>query len=394
MSQPQATPGLGLVVGAAVGLGLLALPGAALAATPAVPEGFTITTFATAPLAPASTGADDIARLDGHVFVGFQNAVPKTGPGSTGPQDSTIGEFNGDGSLLAAFSVRGRVDGMAADPANNRLVITTNEDGNSAIHTLAPTAPVGSQIVDYTYSPNPSASANPTTDNTLQTGGGTDSVSIVDGKIFVAASNPNDLTSAANPNPGATAVFRVTLRDTTADLSPTFPDDATATVGGGGSGTTQLALTDPDSTATVPALAPLFGGQFVLDGQADQQLIFVKGIAGASPLTDAAITQLPLTHADPANPGSTIGAGVDDVRWSAAAGGTLIAVDNPTSTIYAISGPFSAFEAFASLDTIGADSNTTEIDTLNTESGLLTPFATGFGVVKGLLWYPTPASHR
>ena len=32
------------------------------------------------------------------------------------------------------------------------------------------------------YSPNPSASANLTSDNTLQTGGGTDSVNIVDGK--------------------------------------------------------------------------------------------------------------------------------------------------------------------------------------------------------------------
>jgi hypothetical protein len=266
--------------------------------------------------------------------------------------------------------------------------------GNSTIHTLTPTAPVGSQVVDYTYSPNPSASADLTTDNTLQTGGGTDSVSIVDGKIFVAASNPNDLTPAANPNPKATAVFRVTLRDTTADLSPTFPDDATATVGGGGSGTTQLALTDPDSTATVPAGAPLFGDQFMLDGQADQQLIFVKGIAGASPLTDDHLTQLPLKHADPANPGSTIGSGVDDVRWTAAQGGTLIAVDNSTSTIYAISGPFSAFEAFASLDTVGANANNTEIDTLNTESGLLTPFATGFGVVKGLLWYGAPPSTR
>jgi hypothetical protein len=82
------------------------------------------------------------------------------------------------------------------------------------------------------------------------------------------------------------------------------------------------------------------------------------------------------------------------VRWTAAQGGTLIAVDNSTSTIYAISGPFSAFEAFASLDTVGANANNTEIDTLNTESGLLTPFATGFGVVKGLLWYGAPPSTR
>jgi hypothetical protein len=371
-------------------LGVAALgPAGVAAATPSVPNGFTITSFAPPPVtSPATVGADDIARLDGHDFVGFNNGVPKTGPTPTSPQNSTIVEYNDDGTIANTFSVRGRVDGLGADAANDRLIVTTNEDGNSTIHTLEPAA--ATPVVDYTYSPNPSASADTVNDNTLQTGGGTDAVQVIDGKIYVAASNPNDLTPAGNPNPKATATFQVTLSQSggvnTATLTPTFPDDATASVGGGGSGTVTLALTDPDSNAQVPFFAPFYGGDYVLDGQADQQLIFVNGIDTASSFGPADLTQLPLKHDDPSNPGGTLSAGVDDIRWSTGARGSLIVVDDTSNIVYKITGPFSAFQAFASLDTLGANANTTEVDTLDPATGMLSPFATGFGTAKGLLW--------
>jgi hypothetical protein len=367
-------------------LGVAALgPAGVAAATPSVPDGFTITSFAPPPVAsPATVGADDITRLDGHDFVGFNNGVPKTGPAATGPQNSTVVEYNDDGTIANTFSVRGRVDGLGADAANHRVIVTTNEDGNSTIHTLEPTATT--PVVDYTYSPNPSASADTTHDNTLQTGGGTDAVQVINGKIYLAASNPNDLTAAANPNPKATATFQVTLSGTTATLTPTFPDDATASVGGGGSGTTTLALTDPDSNAAVPFFAPFFGGDYVLDSQADQQLIFVNGIDSSSSFGPGNLTQLSLKHDDPSNPGSTLGAGVDDIRWSEGDSGSLIVVDGKTNVVYRITGPFPAFGAFASLDTLGANANTTEVDALDPATGKLSPFATGFGTAKGLLW--------
>jgi hypothetical protein len=373
-------------------LGVAALgPAGVAAATPSVPDGFTITSFAPPPVAsPATVGADDITRLDGHDFVGFNNGVPKTGPAATGPQNSTVVEYNDDGTIANTFSVRGRVDGLGADAANHRVIVTTNEDGNSTIHTLEPTATT--PVVDYTYSPNPSASADTVNDNTLQTGGGTDAVQVVGGKIFVAASNPNDLTAAANPNPKATATFQVTLSGTTATLTPTFPDDATASVGGGGSGTTTLALTDPDSNAEVPFFAPFFGGDYVLDGQADQQLIFVNGIDTASSFGPGNLTQLPLKHDDPSNPSSTLSAGVDDIRWSEGDSGSLIVVDGMSNVVYKITGPFPAFQAFASLDTLGANANTTEVDALDPATGKLSPFITGFGTAKGLLWVPNRGS--
>jgi hypothetical protein len=378
------------VLGAAV-LG----PAGVAAAAPSVPDGFTITTFAPVPVStPVTVGADDITRLDGHDFVGFNNSVPKTGPAATGPQNSTVVQYNDDGTIANTFSVRGRVDGLGADAANHRVIVTTNEDGNSTIHTLQPSAVT--PVVDYTYSPNPSASADTTHDNTLQTGGGTDAVQVINGKIYLAASNPNDLTAAANPNPKATATFQVTLSQSagvnTATLTPTFADDATASVGGGASGTTTLALTDPDSNAAVPFFASLYGGDYVLDSQADQQLIFVNGIDSASSFGPSNLTQLPLTHDDPSKPASTLGAGVDDIRWSEGDSGSLIVVDGKSNIVYKITGPFSAFQAFAALDTLGANANTTEVDALDSATGKLKPFATGFGTAKGLLWVPNSRS--
>jgi hypothetical protein len=368
------------------------IPAAVAAAAPSVPDGFTVTTFAPAPgTSPATVGADDIARLDGHDFVGFNNKVPKTGPKETGPQNSTIVEYNDDGTVASTFSVRGRVDGIGADPVNDRLIVTTNEDGNSTIHTLEPTA--ASPVVDYTYSPNPSASADTVDDNTVHTGGGTDAVTVIDGKIFLAASNPNTLVGGEPPsNPKATATFQVTLSQSggvnTATLTPTFPDDATATVGGGGSGTVTLALTDPDSSAQVPFFAPLYGGDYVLDSQADQQLVFASEIGSVASFGAGNLTQLPLKHAEAGNPAVNIGAGVDDIRWTEGDRGSLIVVDGATDTVYRITGPFSEFQAFGALDTLGASANTTEVDTLDPATGQLTPFATGFGTAKGLLWVP------
>jgi hypothetical protein len=366
------------------------------AAIPSVPDGFTITSFAAPPVAsPATVGADDITRLDGHDFVGFNNGVPKTGPLATGPQNSTVVEYNDDGTIANTFAVRGRVDGLGADAGNHRVIVTTNEDGNSTIHTLEPAA--ATPVVDYTYSPNPSASADTTNDNTLQSGGGTDAVQVINGKIFVAASNPNTLVGAEPPvNPKATATFQVALSQSgganTATLTPTFADDATASVGGGGAGTTALALTDPDSNAEVPFFAPFYGGDYVLDGQADQQLIFVNGIDTAGSFGAGNLTQLPLKHDDPSNPGSTLPAGVDDIRWSEGDGGSLIVVDGKSNTVYKITGSFPAFQAFAALDTLGANADNAEVDALDPATGKLTPFATGFGTAKGLLWVPNLGS--
>jgi hypothetical protein len=113
----------------------------------------------------------------------------------------------------------------------------------------------------------------------------------------------------------------------------------------------------------------------VLAAQADQQLVFAHGLE----TRHRSLTRLLLTHGGQA-------AGVDDVRWADRTGGVLYIVDNGTSSVYAVTGPFTAGEAFGSLDTVGKTATTTEVDTINLTTGALTPFVTGLSKAKGLLW--------
>lgn len=342
-------------------------------ASPSAVPGFTLTTFASAPATvPATTGADDIASLDGHVFVGWQNGVGTKGePNSiTGQSTGTVVEYDSTGATLQSWSLTGKVDGLGADTRHDRLIATVNEDDNSSLYTISPAASPAEQVRHYTYLPAPDSG---TSGGTL-TGGGTDAVTVHRGQIYLSASNP----AVAN----ATALFRVRLHPGSgiAALTPTFADNATATDALTGLPVT-LALTDPDSNASVPRTSPRFAGQLVLDGQADQQLVFARSLADGEPQ----LTRLALSHeAQPA--------GVDDVRWTDGQSGKLLVIDNGTGTVYAVSGPFSAGEAFASLDTVGTAAQTTEVDTIDLSTGALTPFITGLTKAKGLLWFAAERS--
>ena len=354
---------IGSLAACACVVSALAAPAVAGAA-PTAPAGFTLSQFAAAPTSPASVGPDDLTQLGDHVFVGWQNGVGTKGEPSLGGQtQSTIVEYSLSGSPVNSWSVTGKADGMGADPANRRVIITVNEDGNSSLYTLAPGAPAGSQLQHFAYSPDPASAGS----GGVFTGGGTDAVTVHGRDIYLSASNPQA--------PNATAAFLVTLNSAShvARLSPTFADNATATNGLTGASVT-LALTDPDSNAWVPATAARFRNQFLLDSQGDQQLIFAKGLSGFSP----ELTQLPLSRAD----GTP--AGVDDVRF--ATSHTLLVVDNGTNVVYRVTGHFPVGQAYASLDTVGTTADNTEVDTLNLSNGQLAPFISGFGTTKGLLF--------
>jgi hypothetical protein len=69
-------------------------------------------------------------------------------------------------------------------------------------------------------------------------------------------------------------------------------------------------------------------------------------------------------------------------------------VDNKTETVYSLSGPFQAGEAFAALDTVGTSSHATELDTLDLTTGALSPPVTGFTGIKGIIWVPGHAQEN
>lgn len=349
------------IVSIAAAGAVAALPATASAAPISAP-GFTLSTFATAPA--GAVGPDDITYLDGHVFVAWQNGVGTKGePSPTGQTSSTLVEYNRSGNQLRSWQLTGKVDGLGADPASKELIATVNEDGNSSLYTIKPSGRSGGRVTHYTYSPAPDSAAT----GGVLTGGGSDAVSVYKGDIILSASAPTP--------PNATAAFRVELNRHTkvARLYPTFADNASATDAVTGAPVT-LALTDPDSNAVVPQSSSRFGGDFVLAAQGDQQLVFAHGVEGSK----SHLERLLLTH------GGT-SAGVDDVRWADRSGGTMYIVDNKTATIYALRGA-QAGEAFASLDTVGKASQTTELDRINLQTGELTPVVTGFTGIKGLVW--------
>jgi len=67
------------------------------------------------------TQPDDITTAGGYLFTGFQNGVGPQGQASTdGNRDSTIVEFSRGGQVIRQWDVRGKCDGLTANPATGR----------------------------------------------------------------------------------------------------------------------------------------------------------------------------------------------------------------------------------------------------------------------------------
>jgi hypothetical protein len=359
-------PALTLLVALAVGYLLGATTASAAASPqPSVPAGFTITKIATP--APAAAGnCDDLAFLEGHIFMACQNKALSVGGGG----NSTLIEYSPSGQVLVTWSITDKIDGMAGDPLNHRLILTLNEDTRSHLATVTPSAASGQQVVYYVYTPDPRGASTPVA---LRTGGGTDQVTVDSaGHVLITGSHAGTRTG--------TAVFKVVLTPPsspggtgTATLSPTFPDDAVAANGNTGSGTTTLSLGDVDSGAIVPQDSPRFGGSYVITDQTALELVFAKDIFNGTGLT---VLKTPF--------------GLDDLLWTTSSAGTLYVVDKgPTANLpavsagalYKVTGPFTKNMVLASNDGVGD-----QVVTVNLNNGNLTPFVQHLNTTKGLVY--------
>jgi hypothetical protein len=310
---------------------------------------------------------DDIVTLGGKLYVGFQNGVGSQGePSGSGNLDSTIVEFTSAGSVVKQWDLTGKIDGMGADPATGRVFATVNEDSKSSLYVVS-----GGTVTHYTYTPSP-----------LPQLGGTDAVAVYKGKILISASAPG--TSGKAPA-SAPAVFAVTLNAgaKTAAATPFFADNATATgVNAPNTGkTVTLALTDPDSNEVVPSSSPKFAGDFMLNSQGDQELIF-SGASGQN-----------LQVLKISNP-------VDDTAWATSASGSLYATDAGADTVDAITSSFTPGTAYTAVAPCNANSAPTvcptppaypanSLGTINLKSGTVGRVAlTGPITPKGLIFIP------
>jgi len=266
---------------------------------------------------------DDIVALGGNLYVGFQNGVGSQGEASaSGNLDSTLVEFTPAGSVVKQWDVTGKIDGMGADAATGQVIATVNEDSKSSLYTVS-----GGTVTHYTYTPS-----------SLPHLGGTDAVAVDNGKILISASAPG--TSGKAPA-SAPAVFAVTLNTgaKTAAVAPFFADNATATgVNAPNAGKkVTLALTDPDSNGVIPSGSPEFAGDFMLNSQGDEQLIF-SGASGQN-----------LQVLKVSNP-------VDDTAWATSASGSLYATDSDADSVDAITGSFTPGTAYTAVTPCNANS--------------------------------------
>jgi hypothetical protein len=344
---------------------------AGAAPAPSVPAGFKITKLA-APAPATASNCDDVAFLDGHLFVGCQNKTLSVGGGG----DSTLIEYTTAGSAVNTWSITDKIDGMAADPRNHRVIVTLNEDTSTHLATVTPSAASGQQVTPYSYSPDPRAASTPVA---LRTGGGTDQVSVDSaGHILITASHAGAKTG--------TAVFSVVLAPPsnptgtgTAMLTPTFLDNAAAANGNTGGGSVRLALGDVDSGAIVPQDSPRFGGSYVIADQTALELVFANNVFKGIGLT-VLKTQF----------------GLDDLLWATSSGGTLYVVDKgatsslpavSASALYKVTGPFAKNTVLASNDGVGD-----QVVTVNLTNGSLTPFVQHLNTTKGLVYVDASGS--
>jgi hypothetical protein len=310
---------------------------------------------------------DDIATLGGKLYVGFQNGVGSMGePSPSGNLDSTLVEFTPTGSVVKQWDVTGKIDGMGADPATGQVFATVNEDSKSSLYVVS-----GGTVTHYTYTQSP-----------LPHMGGTDAISVYHGKILISASAPGTGGKAPANAPG---VYVATLNSgaKTAALAPFFAINATATgVNAPNAGQkVTLALTDPDSNEIVPSSSPEFAGDFMLNSQGDQQLIF-SGASGQN-----------LQVLKISNP-------VDDTAWATSASGSLYATDAGADTVDAITGSFKLGTAYTAVAPCNANSAPTvcptppafpanSLGTINLKTGAVGKVTlSGPLTPKGLIFIP------
>ncbi|WP_295699567.1 hypothetical protein [Lapillicoccus sp.] len=289
---------------------------------------------------------DDLTDIGNDLFVSFQNGVPSTGGTPGMPTTSTIVKLSMNGTIEHTWQLTGKCDGLTADPVHHRLVATVNEDGNSSVYTISTN---GEEVSHFTYDASP-----------LPHGGGTDAVTIDQGRIYLVASAP----AAAGP-----ALYQVTLDGRTAHLvAAPFYDTSPATVVNTTLPHTRihLALTDPDSSTMVPGQAPRFAGAFMLDAQGDQQAIFAAHLGAAK----QALSVLKLSQS------------IDDTAFATTREGALVATDSTANTVDVITTdtfvPGRAYSAVTpgNANTPGPNPPPNYLGQLNLGTGVLTPLAT------------------
>ncbi len=304
------------------------------AATLSSAPGYDVSVFAQKPTFASSP--DSIVVDGSNVYVSYSNGVA---PDGSDGKSSTIVDYTTNGQIVRTFSVLGSNDGLRLDPTTHLLWALSNQDGNPQLRTIDPTT--GTQTL-YNFS-------------STAHGGGYDDIAFINGKAFISGSNPTLNSAGVNTSP---SLYTATLVGNSVQVNPVLNGNATAVDRTTGK-TVNLNLTDPDALAVDPQ------GHVILAGQADKTLAFV----GSPGTAEQKVSSL------------STGKAVDDTLFAPQNKGSILVTDSKGGDVYKVSGDFVPGTAYSAA-TSGS------LDTLNLQSGNLTPVVNGLNSPHGLAFIP------
>ena len=318
----------------------------------ATASGYSLSVFAQAP--SANSKPDSIVQMGSSVYIGYQ-AGGDVKDGSVPGLTNSVVQYDLSGAAQKAYTVPGHVDGLLARADTNTLWAMANEDGNPELTIIDLAA--GTQ---KTYQ----ATVNPPTH-----GGGYDDMQLLNGVVYVSASNPT------TPGAGPTLVsLTLNPNGTTFDVLPVLLGsaqaiDITPSVGGSPNPTfstpVTLSLSDPDSEG-IDAF-----GNLVLDSQADGKLVFIHN-PGPSQTVSVLTLTLYNDKDGPIYP-------VDDTRFVPKAGSTsptFMLFTDAKNTTYRVDAPFKTGDAY--------NAGQGQVMQLDIATGHLTPVVAGIGSASAL----------
>lgn len=301
--------------------------------------GYRVTLFASS--TSSFSKPDSLVVDNNHVFIDYQNVTAKD---CTDTNHSTVVEYTMSGKVVKTFNIPGHSDGMRLDPSTHLLWTTSCEDGNPKFATIDPK---NGKVTPYTFPIPPHQ-------------GGYDDLYFLNGKAFIAASNPTLDSNGVNLNP---AVDEITLSNGHVILKPILAGNATAT-----DNTTNppskvtLNLTDPDSLSTDGK------GDLVLVSQADSELIMISHPGTAQ----QSVSRL------------SVGTQLDDTVWATSREGRLLVSDGAGNTYWVSSTRFVPGTIYTELPSDSGVAGALGI--VNPSTGIISPIAIGFSSPTGMLF--------
>lgn len=332
----------------------------------AVAPGYNLSVFTTAPA--TNMHPDSIIQVGTNLFVGYQ-MTGDVKDGSNPALTNQVVEYDLTANVpmpTNTFTVPGHVDGLMAK-TSTEIWAMANEDGNPELTII--NLKTGGQT---TYHP---------TVNPPLHGGGFDDMVLINGVVYVTASNPT--------TPGAApTVVSLTLNPNgvTFDVAPVLAGDAqvldiTPSIGGSPNPTflqmvtlvsppsspTNGALTDPDSEAVSPT------GSLVVDSQADGKLVIITNPGTPTQAANLLLLTLFNDKDGPVTP-------VDDTRFVPSAAGPngqlFMLFTDTAQTIYKLATSFVAGTAYSC--------GQGQVMMLDMKTGHLTPVAVSIGNAAAL----------